>query len=120
MLYCAAEQRMVNSDDEQKAAESAGFSRTPPPPYEEEFPRWYCERPASMGGHERCDLRRVQINNSEQERQFFAVVDSEQWMGDAANSLWGARGVTLADLVQERRQQLKDSVDRELLEIVGG
>jgi hypothetical protein len=60
----------------------------------------------------------VQINNSEQERQLFAVIDSDEWMGDSVNSLWGARGVALADLVQEHKEQLKRLIDNDALEIV--
>jgi tRNA A37 threonylcarbamoyltransferase TsaD len=72
-----------------------------------------------MGGRKTVgNLRRVQINDSEQERQFFAVVDSDEWMGDSVTSLWGAQGVSPETLTREHKEDLKDLVDRDLLEIV--
>jgi len=34
------------------------------------------------------DLRRVEINSSEEERQFLAVVNREDWMLDTVTSHW--------------------------------
>jgi hypothetical protein len=34
------------------------------------------------------DLHRVEINSSEEERQFLAVVNREDWMLDAVTSHW--------------------------------
>jgi hypothetical protein len=42
---------------------------------------------------------------------FRAATDPEQWIQEGTNSLHGARGVPLADIVKEHREQLKNRID---------
>jgi hypothetical protein len=93
-----------------------GFSCTVPLP-DPLYPRRYCERPIALGGTKVYDLRRVQINSSQEERQFLAVVNREDWMLDAVTSHWGARGVRLETLTREHKEVLNDLIERDLLEI---
>jgi hypothetical protein len=61
-----------------------------------------------VGGTKVYDLRRVQLNSSEEERQFREVVNREGWMLDAVASYWGARDVSLETLTREHKEVLKD------------
>src|SRR5215469_16984643 len=76
------------------------------------------DRPIARGGTKVDDLRRLQINNADEERQVFAAVDPEALTGDYVVSLWGARGIALADLIAEGKQMSKDMIDQDALEVL--
>jgi hypothetical protein len=80
----------VSDSQEQAAAEAEGFSTSPPPP-DPAFPKWFTERPVALGGTKVYDLRCVRINSNEEEQQFLAVVNREDWILDAGTSPWGTK-----------------------------
>ena len=120
MLYLhgsRSQTRMVNDAAEEAQAAAEGYIRTPGPQYEPGFPKWRVERPVSRGGWKRWDHRRVTLLTPLEEQQFLAVTEESDWIPDDVSNPHGARGVGLADLIAERKQALKDMVDREQLEI---
>jgi hypothetical protein len=111
MLYKGPSNRLVSNVKEESAAVREGWSRTPPPQFEEGFPRSYVERPVPHGGTKRCDLRRVTLTSSAELGQFLGATEAEEWIEDDSRNQWGARGVFLHDLVLERKQSLKAEID---------
>lgn len=53
---------------------------------------------------------------SPQEAKFHAVVKAGDWIENPDNNPHGARGVSLFDLITERKELLKASIDQQQLE----
>jgi hypothetical protein len=111
MLYRGNSNRIVANRKEESAAVREGWSETPPPQFEEGFPKWFCERNTSEGGWKRFDLRRVQLNSAGEYEQWKAVVEVADWIPDQVVSIWGGRGIALSDLIAEKRERLKTEID---------
>jgi hypothetical protein len=114
MMYHDGHHRIVNNAAQEATAKAEGFTRQAPPQYEARFPKSMIEKPTSMGGWKQWDLRRVQLNTSAEERQFLAVVESQDWIPD--DQRFGGRGIALAELVAERKELMKGIIDAEQLE----
>jgi len=115
LLYMGNQTCVVNDASEEAAAQQEGYTRTPPVQYEEGFPKWYIERPISEGGSKVWDLRRVTLLTPKDEEQFAAVVEDCDWIADSVENPHGARGVSLVELTNERKEQLKSFIDQEQL-----
>jgi hypothetical protein len=63
------------------------------------------------------DYRGVTLHSEEEEAQWRAAVNVEDWIDDTAH-LWGAKGVALGVIVAERKEQLKKLIDADALELV--
>jgi hypothetical protein len=107
MLYRArGETRVVASVEEETAALREGFIHRAPPPFEPGFPKFMREKITLEGGNKwpSGDVRRVMLRTPEEERLFFAVVEHEEWTADDGTR--GGRGISLDELVQNRRETL--------------
>jgi hypothetical protein len=112
MLYKDSSNRLVANRKEESAALREGWSRDRPVP-DPNFPKWFCERGPSEGGWKRFDLRRVQLNSAGEYEQWKAVVEEADWIEDQVVSIWGGRGISLGDLITEKRASLKAKIDVE-------
>jgi hypothetical protein len=113
MLYRDGTNRIVGDAEEEAAAQREGFTRTAPSPFAEGYPRWFCEKPTHIGGTRGGDLRHVTLNNPAEEKLFHAVVEESDWMADSVKSAQGARGVALIELIEERKERLRQVLDAE-------
>jgi hypothetical protein len=114
VLYRSTDQRMVNSSEEEQAAQSEGFTHTPPPQFAPGYPKFFRERLTTEGGTRGWDIRRVMLRTEEELRLFKSVTEESEWTVDAGDQ--GGRGVGLDQLMQERRELLMSLVGAESFE----
>ena len=118
--YCAqmrfGNRWLLDGDVLPAAALREGFIHRAPPPFEEGYPKFMREKITLEGGV-RCpsgDLRRVMLRTLQEERLFFAVVEHEEWVADDGSR--GGRGISLDELVQNRRETLMRLAGAEVFE----
>ena len=114
MMYLRGDrnrQRTVQSAEEEAAAQAQGFVRTPLAPPE---PKYFVERPRSEGGTS-YDLRRTVVFTPQEEAQFYSATEPGTWIEDDVTNQYGARGVSLAAVIAERKEQLKSMIDAQPL-----
>jgi hypothetical protein len=123
MLYFAGQRdqtRIVASAAEESAALAQGWTRDCRPQYAEGYPKWFSEKPTGMGGTRGFDIRHITLHNSEEEKLFRSIVEIEAWQEDEVHSLYGARGVGLDTLIEDRKQLAREVLDEDFLALATG
>jgi len=102
--------RIVQSRAEEERALAEGWTREARPACEEGYPKIFCEKPNGHPKYGNWHLPRVTILNRNEEDEFHHATEEEDWIPDEQN-LYGATGVSLGDLISERKEQMKKILD---------
>jgi hypothetical protein len=120
MLYSNGAHRIVKNSDEEARALRDGYSRNAPAQYAAGYPKWFSEKPTGMGGTRGFDIRHITLHNPDEEKLFRAIVEIEAWQKDEVLSIWGARGVGLSDLIEDRKALAREVLDEDFLALATG